>query len=97
MPAGVAVDEVLETSERYDFQRLFDPASTALDIEDSIPPEKLAPILEGFVERASARALARPRALDHEHAAAGHGSMKFVVSGRRLRTGLCPMRWEPDI
>jgi hypothetical protein len=48
---------VLETRERYDFQRLYDPDSTAINIEDSIPPEKLAPAIEKFVEQSSARAL----------------------------------------
>jgi hypothetical protein len=48
---------ILDTSERYDFQRLFDPESTAIDVEDAIPPEKLAPALEKFVQRASANAL----------------------------------------
>jgi hypothetical protein len=49
--------KVLETNDRYDFQRLYDPESTAVHIEDSIPPEKLAPMLEKFVEQSSARAL----------------------------------------
>jgi hypothetical protein len=48
---------ILDTSERYDFQRLFDPESTAIDVEAAIPPEKLAPALEKFVQRASANAL----------------------------------------
>jgi hypothetical protein len=49
--------QVLETNERYDFQRLSDPESTAIHIEDAIPPEKIAPALEKFVEQSSARAL----------------------------------------
>ncbi len=49
--------QVLETRERYDFQRLYDPNSTAIDVAKSIPVEKLATMLEKFVERASARAL----------------------------------------
>ena len=49
--------KVLETNERYDFQRLYDPASTALDVAQQIPLEQLAALVEKFVERASARAL----------------------------------------
>ncbi len=49
--------QVLETDERYDFQRIYDPTSDALDVEKSIPVEKLAAMVENFVERASARAL----------------------------------------
>ena len=48
---------ILESSERYDFQRLYDPESTSINIEDSIPPEILAPALEKFVEQASGKAL----------------------------------------
>lgn len=48
---------VLETNERYDFQRYYDPQSTANDIEDAIPPEKLGPLMEKFVEQSSARSL----------------------------------------
>lgn len=48
---------VLETRSRYDFQRLYDPKSTSIDIEVSIPPEKLAPVMERFVEQSSARAM----------------------------------------
>ncbi len=48
---------ILESSERFDFQRLYDPKSTAINIEDAIPPETLAPALEKFVEQASAKAL----------------------------------------
>lgn len=49
--------KVLETNERYDFQRIFDPNSVALDVAQSIPVEVLATMVEKFVERASARAL----------------------------------------
>jgi hypothetical protein len=49
--------QVLETRERYDFQRLYDPNSTAIDVARQIPVEKLAELLEKFVERASSRAL----------------------------------------
>jgi hypothetical protein len=46
---------VLETSARYEFQRIFDQESTALDIAKSIPPEKMAELLTKFVERSVAR------------------------------------------
>lgn len=46
---------VLETSARYEFQRIYDPESTALDIAKSIPPEKMAELLTKFVERSVAR------------------------------------------
>ena len=49
--------QVLETDERYDFQRIYNPDSDALDVEKAIPVEKLAAMVESFVERASARAL----------------------------------------
>jgi hypothetical protein len=49
--------EVLYTSERYDFKRIHDPKSTAIDIEKAIPPETLGPLVESFVQTASARAL----------------------------------------
>jgi hypothetical protein len=49
--------KVLETTDRYDFQRLYDPDSPALDVAQTIPPEVLSGMMEKFVERASARAL----------------------------------------
>jgi hypothetical protein len=49
--------KVLETNERFDFQRIYDPSSTAISIDKNIPLEVLAPMVEKFVERASARAL----------------------------------------
>ncbi len=49
--------KVLEKNERYDFMRLYDPMSTAVDVAKSLPPEVLATKLEWFVERASAKAL----------------------------------------
>ena len=49
--------KVLETHERYDFQRLYDPDSPALDVAQTIPVEVLAPMMEEFVQRAAARAL----------------------------------------
>jgi hypothetical protein len=49
--------QVLETRERYDFQRLYDPKSTAIDVAKQIPVEQLAELVERFVERASSHAL----------------------------------------
>jgi hypothetical protein len=49
--------KVLETNERYDFQRMYDPDSPALDVAQSIPPEVLSGMMEKFVERAAARSL----------------------------------------
>ena len=49
--------KVLETNERYDFQRMYDPDSPALDVAQSIPPEVLSGMREKFVERAAARSL----------------------------------------
>jgi hypothetical protein len=47
--------KVLETSARYEFSRIYDPDSTALDVAKSIPLEKLAAQLEKFIERSVAR------------------------------------------
>ena len=49
--------KVLETNERHDFQRLYDPDSPALDVAQTIPPEVLSGMMEKFVERAAARSL----------------------------------------
>ena len=49
--------KVIEVNERYDFQRLYDPQSTAIDVAAQIPPEVLAASLEMFVEGAASRAL----------------------------------------
>ncbi|MEP7154147.1 MAG: hypothetical protein ABI905_00120 [Betaproteobacteria bacterium] len=49
--------KVLESSARYEFQRIYDPMSTALDVAKSIPVDKLATIFTNFVERSVARGL----------------------------------------
>ena len=49
--------KVLETNERYDFQRMYDPESPALDVAQTSPPDVLSGMMETFIERASARAL----------------------------------------
>jgi len=46
---------VLETSARYEFQRVYDQNATAIDVAKSIPLEKMAEILSNFVERSVAR------------------------------------------
>ncbi len=47
--------KVLETSARYEFQRVYDQNSTAIDVAKSVPLEKMAEILSNFVERSVAR------------------------------------------
>jgi hypothetical protein len=49
--------KVIETNDRYDFQRIYDPKSAALDVAAQMTPEVLAGMVEKFVEKASARAL----------------------------------------
>jgi len=48
--------QVLSTSERFDAQKIRDPSVAATRIEAEVPPEKLGPIVETFVEQASTRA-----------------------------------------
>jgi hypothetical protein len=48
--------QVLEKNERYDYVRLYDPMSTAIDVAKSIPPDVLAFKLGDFVERAASKA-----------------------------------------
>ncbi len=47
--------KVLETSARYEFQRVYDPESTALNVANSISTAKLAEVLSNFIERSVAR------------------------------------------
>ena len=47
--------KVLDTSARYEFQRIYDPESTAVNVANSIPVAKLAEIFTRFVERSTAR------------------------------------------
>ena len=49
--------QVLDTEERYDFQKIYDPHSSALDVQQSFTPEQLSGHLEKFVERSAARSL----------------------------------------
>lgn len=48
---------VVESAERHDFQKLYDPMATAVDIAKSIPGDILAERIGSFIERASTRAL----------------------------------------
>lgn len=47
--------KVLDQSARYEFQRIYDPESTAINVANSIPIEKLATIFVNFVEKSVAR------------------------------------------
>lgn len=49
--------QVLDVEERFDFQKIYDPGWTAVDIAKNFTPEQLAAQVEKFVERASSRAL----------------------------------------
>jgi hypothetical protein len=46
---------VLDTNARYEFQRIYDQDSTALNVANSIPIAKLADLLSKFIERSVAR------------------------------------------
>lgn len=48
--------ETLQVTERFDLVRYADPKSTAIKIEQAIPPEKLGPLVETFVEKTAERA-----------------------------------------
>ena len=47
--------KVLDQSARYEFQRIYDPESTAINVANSIPIEKLATLFVNFVEKSVAR------------------------------------------
>ncbi|MEQ1515509.1 MAG: hypothetical protein ABL931_03365, partial [Usitatibacteraceae bacterium] len=49
--------KVLDTSARYEFQRIYDQDSTAINVALSVPVEKLGEILSRFVERSMARSV----------------------------------------
>ena len=48
---------VLETEERYDFQKIFDPQSPAVDVQRSFTPEQMSEAVGKFVEKSAARSL----------------------------------------
>ena len=49
--------QVIDTEERFDYQKIYDPSWTAIDVAQNFTPEDLAAQVEKFVERASSRAL----------------------------------------
>lgn len=49
--------QVIDTEERFDYQKIYDPSWTAIDVARNFTPEDLAAQVEKFVERASSRAL----------------------------------------
>jgi hypothetical protein len=49
--------QVIDVEERFDYQKIYDPMWTAVDVAKNFTPEQLAGQVEKFVERASARAL----------------------------------------
>ena len=48
--------ETLQVTERFDLVRYTDPSSSAIKIEQAIPPEKLGPLVETFVEKTAEKA-----------------------------------------
>ena len=49
--------QLIDTEERFDYQKIHDPMWTAVDVAKNFTPEQLAGQVEKFVERASSRAL----------------------------------------
>jgi hypothetical protein len=49
--------KVIKRDERHDYRKIVDPDSTAIDIQKSIPVEKLAGMIERFVETSALRSL----------------------------------------
>lgn len=49
--------KVLDKSANFEYQKIFDPMSTAINVAQSIPTEKLADLFTRFVERSMARSL----------------------------------------
>lgn len=49
--------KVLDKSANFEYQKIFDPMSTAINVANSIPPDKLAELFTRFVERSMARSL----------------------------------------
>lgn len=47
---------VLETEERYDFQKVYDWRWTANDVQQNFTPEQMGELVDSFVERSAARA-----------------------------------------
>ncbi len=49
--------QVIDSEERFDFQKIYDPTWDAIDVARNFTPEQLALQVERFVERSSSRAL----------------------------------------
>jgi hypothetical protein len=49
--------KVIDKSANFEYQKIFDPTSTAINVAQSIPTEKLAELFTRFVERSMARSL----------------------------------------
>ena len=49
--------KVINKNPRYDFQKLYDPASTALNVENSMSPDFLADKILGLIELSAGRAV----------------------------------------
>ena len=50
--------QVIQTTDRFEVQRIFDPKTAGTRVELSVPPEKLGPIVETFVEKSAEKAAA---------------------------------------
>ncbi len=51
--------KVIKREARHDFRKIFDPESAAIDVQNSIPTDKLAGMIERFMETAAFRALTK--------------------------------------
>lgn len=49
--------KVIDKAANFEYQKIFDPMSTAINVANSIPPDKLAGLFTRFVERSMARSL----------------------------------------
>jgi hypothetical protein len=49
--------KVLKKESRHDFRKLYDPESAAIDVQNAIPTDQLAKMIERFVETAAVRSL----------------------------------------
>jgi len=48
---------ILETSARYEYQKIYDPMSTNRNVEGQVPPDKMAALMTNFIERSMARSV----------------------------------------
>lgn len=49
--------KVIETSARYEYQKIYDPLSTSRNVEGHLTTEQLAKLLSTFIERSTARSV----------------------------------------